>query len=1371
MKKYFKYIFIFLISICAFVCRVNAQNFTCDNSLTIQEVDDADPAYFDTTLSVCERMEFRYYNDIFTGDTYPDAKSYSEEQVKAYFASVDNKDFNLGYVARCSDVNTAVWGYLKVHDWKLAEWKDDYDDKCSDICKNKKTPGTCKSPYCKWESGPTQETVSASYMSSQKKDSIIGGIPAEVGTCKHVQDYCIKVVSGGHYECEDGWTLYAKYIIYGESMKNVCIKDSTVTIERQCTTPGYYFDPNIENPEGNIQGRCSTTSGIIPKYSISTKAQADKLIANVNKNLKNEAVQEGGSEGHEAYSVDYHLYCPHYKCIIDDKRVNACTPTFKVKSTGDKAYCINPSDSFSSGFTNEAKYRVDETFDVDKCSNSYNTVECGYANILIEGNYIKLKNPSVNTDKIDKAIDLALRLWGVHSGQGGFDNVGLSNRTGTNCGTGIWFVGKRGFGFNVYEQTYYYIMETAKNSYFEKANNLFNQGYLDPYGSASNFGISCPALHTGYDNEGQSVYVISDSSKYGVACSDNGSVSDAYKIAVGLLFNTILGNKEMRNHYYELNGGSPVNPIDADFVEIEENGKEKYIIKVKFEEEQYEEIFEKVKRTQIDCSQLDKDPVLKQYKDQIKPYCKTSTILYGKDGSKLTPEQYMQQNGCYSEVEFTYAICDELVKEKIPTKIITKYITTETVRPIVRYLPCNGGKNQIMYSMLEKKPSGTTIPGNDVTQYYIPGEKTFEVTGYLCTGNFCDELDIKETPPRATGGEDRKCKNDISGYTNGSFTKKIQDPSLKCIMNIQNDTIKEGYDYSDYFHVNTDLCRIYCSDEVEFRIADKVRESSGRNFKYNINIETGFASSSDIPPLAATVKEKRTCVSEIYYHDLTNSVKSLRRKYGLSESELPSLYAVSRNNVSNYINAGVPVTNIKDSNGNDRFYRPPFIVDLLRVLTDKANHENHRGENINQVIYDLYNCNLFSGSANDNFGSVQSGTDKAPATGNNIIRKPQDSKTGIVRNYINKEFSAANSYGLATYDDCKINPGNGETACIEHSTQYYDFAAEVDALNSGVEMGAVGLGKNSLNAVKYCSGNNCFNYVPRDPEHTYKYGNGDTTNKTTSYHTELRNINFRDVLIPTNDFAYFDITVEMGFYNKSLFEVEPNSGKVYYDSEAHNYIVTPAYTYPTDKYAFNKCSTLNNKTFDSEYRRCEITQRFERVATFHRENLFDGFKRAIKDNMNYTCYVDVTRSSTTEASSLFIYRNADPSNLFPNGIASNSNWATEEGIEAKAYIEKYSEDIKFDDSLVDYTITLTPQQVKNIKEYNRNVTYTYNEEPLDLDSCVRIPTEINKNGEVIKEEYYLECKSKFLNELRKDANNRYATIEMGPHSYEMKEKH
>jgi len=97
----------------------------------------------------------------------------------------------------------------------------------------------------------------------------------------------------------------------------------------------------------------------------------------------------------------------------------------------------------------------------------------------------------------------------------------------------------------------------------------------------------------------------------------------------------------------------------------------------------------------------------------------------------------------------------------------------------------------------------------------------------------------------------------------------------------------------------------------------------------------------------------------------------------------------------------------------------------------------------------------------------------------------------------------------------------------------------------------------------------------------------------------------------------------------------------------------------------------------------------------------------------------------------------DPSNLFPSTGGqpkAGSNWDTPEGRQAAEEIQNTASQIATTTNLLEYRITLTPNQIKNIQEYN--------------DKTGAYSNEIIYNCTKVDDTYYVDCKSNFLDILR-----------------------
>ena len=159
-------------------------------------------------------------------------------------------------------------------------------------------------------------------------------------------------------------------------------------------------------------------------------------------------------------------------------------------------------------------------------------------------------------------------------------------------------------------------------------------------------------------------------------------------------------------------------------------------------------------------------------------------------------------------------------------------------RSIRRYEPCDSTKNQsyFVFDIDAKNYKGsedglfkTKLICNGCRESVsmrrgssIPGGK--EACEKIANAIYDSERDICYVE------DGKECINrtDESGQiVYGELnTHRLSDPSLNCILHMATSAVeqssKEYYDYSDDFGVNTDVCRVYCSDEVNYYMSNKV---------------------------------------------------------------------------------------------------------------------------------------------------------------------------------------------------------------------------------------------------------------------------------------------------------------------------------------------------------------------------------------------------------------------------------------------------------------------------------------------------------------------------------------------------------------------
>ena len=713
MKKYFKYTIIFIVTMIAFICKVNA-GVSCTPSVTIQEASAAAPAGFDVTLPVCGKETYNQPVDIHSGDSYPNEKAYAFEKVQAYYKTVDNKGIAAASVPRCDHPQVYLeaiatyridaLGYYTCPDDDYEVYQDPYvmtltyDHRCykdvsEDLCAGKTSQEAClrqnsgSDYYCKWE---VPQTTSSGNSGSDNSGSPGTNPTKKKTTPPTVYNYTgnpsVQRVSTGSLAQSSGKCVrlkYHKYRKYSEPTGYTCpaefkkVEGSSVSerkceriIEthtgKECIKTGYHYTGNdgehsCSNVGKDTDKRIDRSSEILLAKMVS---DCKKVVDSVGEYSGNREVY--GVSRCIPVGIDYVLWCPRYSCDRWDETFSACTPTFEEKNSKESAYCVNPDQPYA-GLAEE-----DKSFNVTDCKSSFNTVDCGYSNILIEGNWCDENKGGVS----DKTIEMAMRLWAVHTGQSGYSGPGLSLRRGSSCGKSVWYMSdghSDNFGFyNVYEETYKY----AKSEFFSNASKLFKDGYLDPTDSSiyGEFGIGCSSLDITYDRNGKiKNQKVHTEGKYGVACGGNRQ----YKTAITLLFSTILGNNKMEEHLYDLYGDAKtIEPTYAEFEEIKNTNpsRTKHTIIIRFEPTTFEKAFKYSSGNEIICDDLVEGT--NEYK-AFEPYCKIKTELYDAHGNKIYGggvDSCEKNVGCKDKNVLTgLVVCAQDDVNSLPAKIKVKY--------------------------------------------------------------------------------------------------------------------------------------------------------------------------------------------------------------------------------------------------------------------------------------------------------------------------------------------------------------------------------------------------------------------------------------------------------------------------------------------------------------------------------------------------------------------------------------------------------------------------------------------------------------------------------------------------------------------------
>ena len=681
----------------------------------------------------------------------------------------------------------------------------------------------------------------------------------------------------------------------------------------------------------------------------------------------------------------------------------------------------------------------------------------------------------------------------------------------------------------------------------------------------------------------------------------------------------------------------------------------------------------------------------------ILPYCQVKTRLVGPDGRTVVDEDgnvvdaeqmdvCIKDEGCYVLYR-EIALCDIASSGGNNITIEVTYQRQKQGLSIIKYQSCDDADtNQVMFSYFDEETTEELIDGG-WGDWEETGRTTvtdsFAVLNYNCSGN-CTNLEL-----RTTGNN--KCSNDLNNY-DGVYGYTVKDPSLRCILNVKEESVKNSYDYSAYFGVNTNFCRVYCSDEIEYEVADKTRAISGRLFKYNIEFAATGSTKANYM-ISSIVKEKRTCVSEIYYAHLPESV-NWKDIYGLTDEEWNSL-------------SGTNLT----------------FANLYRILKAKAeNDEGGRTENMNQILYDLYNCNLYK-------------PNNIPSS----VKQPQNNTYGNLYTRANTIFGKDNQYGLNTDATGHVKGDGAKNA----SSVKYGFGPEISTydgtnmVNTHTRLSSVtntSVLTGNVGGIGYCkneTGKICYQYNPADDDGSYNYPSEST--KTLQYTFKGNNIR-----VPVNDYAKFEVTTNVNFYNHNYYQAAWGDGSIVKGRNYDDLLTLDAYSYPIDQEAYNNeaCNVaLETGTLVDEHR-CTVKQEIKPLL-FYRAAVNDQFTSKVGKE-TFTCYVDVKPPTTRKENNGTIYRNVEMSDMFPstNGTpASGTNWSQDYGLEAYRKITESAADFGDGTKYLQYSITLNPTQIKALREYNsKGGNRVYMNE--SIYNCTK------------NDGYYTNCTSYFLDILR-----------------------
>ena len=711
----------------------------------------------------------------------------------------------------------------------------------------------------------------------------------------------------------------------------------------------------------------------------------------------------------------------------------------------------------------------------------------------------------------------------------------------------------------------------------------------------------------------------------------------------------------------------------------------------------------------------------------------------------------------------------------------------------------NNGKFEVILACDGCKHGPSIETGYVIDENTTEAEKLCTQNGTNTSARFDREMNIcyirtKSEDNRGTADTlGNKCINCVvqpngkCATTNGNVSRmvdesinarKISDPSLNCIVNMSYTTGNGGktyYDYSEEFGVNTDVCRIYCSDEVNIYLANKKDVYVGMHLKYNIEnmVEKAYKLSNNTTNraaifdanknlryateggdnsdtnvnlmLSAIIMQERKCVSKIYYNLGYDSSIDFATKYKV----------------------GGTINNWKD---------------LYKALRDKSSDERSRRENLNQLIYDLYNCNLLTPgtiNAQSNNGVVQKPVDREnvynqmidlyktkPAEGTKSAE--DEDRTAIINNdslldhrcgdRACSELSGAEYEGGAAYIPTREISGHKRVGMVTGEPEITYYTTSNADLNETNDL-------NEAEPIKVFYCDDCFKKNEEYADDYYNTASRDAGYKKLGVeagNTDKRGNNdyFRNVNIPTRNYAVFTIQLRTDYYNSITYQVEHYTGKVkkYIEDDNAKFVKLDRFIYPISLDAFQDGNCREDDELGHpEEGRCQTKFAFNLKPLIWRKNTLDKFTEYLgSDNgNNYVCSY-VSRPEPVRDG--IVYRSISLKDPFPNrdqrGIP--SNWSTDKGMEAINEIMQSSDSIyRVSKNYLEYKYTFTKQALDYIRDnynYDRDKYGKGYTDIESLENCKKANPKTYKYGADYNTDdegtIYVECQSTFLDKIK-----------------------
>jgi len=623
---------------------------------------------------------------------------------------------------------------------------------------------------------------------------------------------------------------------YTPPSKDATLICSSNLDEKACKKCGSTFDENEGCKEKYDCKNGGYLSGNQCVYSATTESGYKKL------NTFN------WKYGNEYCSFSkYYIKYPGKKriCSTSENKILDVTG-FEFSTNTGIAYCVNPGLAHSGA----DEYGIIEEFDASQCENSLQSKNCGYANIMIEAERLGYNNYGI--------VSTALRLWAAY-GEGYDDrNYGiLRDRYNEN---------NVGMPTNIMEP----IMSEKENIYINTVEKILSGSYS----SKSIYEVkSLKDLHTIACN-------INDNNSLGVMCGgDLGYLKSIY-----LFLNTYQGNNQMQENLKSISGSDANENIVTDIQ-----------VSVDIEKGEAELIFEIDEETFVDCSE-----------DANKSACEQNIYIeytLMNENGEVEKQIYdfadkdayfdkCSKGFCTKTIKFTKRECKNTKTYKTIFNVKTSSLKTKQSRKISRYWHSDNTQDMMIWRKTDVEIVKNEIEKfTDDFNYNIYEEK---ITIEPCSECEQDECIItgNEIYYKTANMDSLKKTTSSDGIINQCYgatkfeadveydtyaTSIVGDPSMNCILNVCYESSKAKYDYSEEFGVNTDVCRVYCRDEVKFYLANKTKVYAGMQFRYDIVPKINISSlgrNSEEYKLTSIVLEQRECASEIYLNKVNSNGKT-----------------------------------------------------------------------------------------------------------------------------------------------------------------------------------------------------------------------------------------------------------------------------------------------------------------------------------------------------------------------------------------------------------------------------------------------------------------------------------------------------------------